>query len=114
MKNVNLIYLLDMNGELVKIGIIEKIELRKFGVFQKMCGIIKNWIDGVFVVLNSNLRKYCVKYGKFQFVSIVLMIEKGSCIDNQYKCLFELFILFEKKLDGILNGGDKISFIQEE
>lgn len=108
MKNVNLIYLLDMNGELVKIGIIEKIELRKFGVFQKMCGIIKNRIDGVFVVLNSNLRKYCVK-----FVSIVLMIEKGSCIDNQYKCLFELFILFEKKLDGILNGGDKISFIQE-
>lgn len=45
MKNVNLIYLLDMNGELVKIGVIEKIELRKFGVFQKMCGIIKNRID---------------------------------------------------------------------
>lgn len=113
MKNVNLTHSLDMNGELVKTGITEKIESRKFGASQKTRGTIKNRTDGVSAVLNSNPRKHRVKYGKLQSASTVSTTEKGSRIDNQHKRLPELPTSPEKKPDGILNGGDKTSPTQE-
>lgn len=114
MKNVNLTHSLDMNGELVKTGITEKIESKKFGAFQKTRGTVKNRTDGVSAVLNSNPRKHRVPNGKLQSASTVSTTEKGSRIDNQHKRLPELPTSPEKKPDGILNDGDKTSPSQEE